>query len=76
MFDLNTPLKRIVLTYDNGKCIQLTEENAIEFQTKMREIMTVYVTQILEDKPMFNLDIFEWEVIRNEHKEVICQQQI
>jgi len=70
MFDLNSPLDKIILNYENGKCLQLSGKAAIEFQKKMREVYTVYLTEMINKEIDYNLEMLEWEMIRKPHKEI------
>ncbi len=68
--NLNKKINSIVITYEDGECVRLSNEHAIKFQDIIRHYISIYQFAIISDGFDINekIDItkdLQYEIIRN-----------
>lgn len=65
------PLKRVVLTYEDGKTIQVTNEEAKKFGEVLLKLLAVCSMALIQNDNHNMVDLdddLEWEILRNKDK--------
>ena len=78
MFSLTDSLSKIVLTYENGKCIQLSGDDANKWLRMQRDLIAVHAMALLtaDGHEHVELDKLEWEKIRDAHTDIDIREGI
>ena len=66
--NLHRKLKSIVLTYEDGEVVRLMNEEAKQYQRKVKDLTDSHSFRVLAEKDVLAIDLehdFSYEIIRN-----------